>query len=264
LALQSFRTAFGIGRGVKAKLFPWSLIALLSLPAIVSSGAAALTGNMVQLFRHEQYFVLTSLNFVLFCAAQAPELTGGDQQYRVLSLYFSRALRRGDYVLAKVAALTVALTSVAVFPQLVLFSGRIFANPAPWSVIRSDADLIFPILLSAFLIGFLFASLSLMLAATTKRRFIATLAIILLSMITAATANILVRISDGGATRFAVFLSPNLVSEGLSAWLFGVTFQRGSAPARAMLPPYAFGIAAVAIGLAAVYVMYRRYQRIEA
>ena len=40
---------------------------------------------------------------LLFCAAQAPELLGRDQRFGVLPLYFSRALARLDYALAKVA-----------------------------------------------------------------------------------------------------------------------------------------------------------------
>ena len=46
---------------------------------------------------------------MLFCAAQAPELFGRDQRYGVLPLYFSRALTRSDYALAKVGGLFVAL-----------------------------------------------------------------------------------------------------------------------------------------------------------
>ena len=46
---------------------------------------------------------------MLFCAAQAPELFGRDQRYGVLPLYFSRALTRTDYALAKVGGLMAAL-----------------------------------------------------------------------------------------------------------------------------------------------------------
>ena len=49
---------------------------------------------------------------MLFCAAQAPELFGRDQRYGVLPLYFSRALTRSDYALAKVGGLFVALLLV--------------------------------------------------------------------------------------------------------------------------------------------------------
>ena len=41
----------------------------------------------------------------ILVAVQAPELLGRDVRYRVLSLYFSRALLREDYALAKLAAL---------------------------------------------------------------------------------------------------------------------------------------------------------------
>ena len=49
----------------------------------------------------------------ILVAVQAPELLGRDVRYRVLSLYFSRALLREDYALAKLAALTTAVLVTA-------------------------------------------------------------------------------------------------------------------------------------------------------
>ena len=50
---------------------------------------------------------------ILLVAVQAPELLGRDVRYRVLTLYFSRALLREDYALAKLAALTTAVLILA-------------------------------------------------------------------------------------------------------------------------------------------------------
>ena len=49
----------------------------------------------------------------ILVAVQAPELLGRDVRYRVLSLYFSRALLREDYALAKLAALSAAVLIAA-------------------------------------------------------------------------------------------------------------------------------------------------------
>ena len=58
-------------------------------------------------------------------AAQAPELVSSDQRNRVLSLYFSHALERTDYALAKLGALAAAVFGMALAPMLVLFIGRV-------------------------------------------------------------------------------------------------------------------------------------------
>ena len=68
---------------------------------------------------------------MLFCAAQAPELFGRDQRYGVLPLYFSRALTRTDYALAKVGGLMAALFLVEVTPYVVLFVGRVLVASDP-------------------------------------------------------------------------------------------------------------------------------------
>ena len=63
---------------------------------------------------------------MLFCAAQAPELFGRDQRYGVLPLYFSRALTRTDYALAKHRRPDASRCSWSILvPQLVLFVGRV-------------------------------------------------------------------------------------------------------------------------------------------
>ena len=66
--------------------------------------------------RYETYHGLTVTLLMLFCAAQAPELFGRDQRYGVLPLYFSRALTRTDYALARVGGLVVALLIVDLVP----------------------------------------------------------------------------------------------------------------------------------------------------
>ena len=77
------------------------------------------------------YHGLTVTLMMLFCAAQAPEIFGRDQRYGVLPLYFSRAITRTDYVLAKVAGLIVALLIVDLVPQMILFVGRVLVAVGP-------------------------------------------------------------------------------------------------------------------------------------
>ena len=114
LYTQSLRACFGIGRGGRAKIAPFTLAGLAILPAVLAVGFAALAaqagpgGDAIEQaspIRYDSYHGLVSVLIMLFCAAQAPELFGRDQRYGVLPLYFSRVLTRTDYALAKVGGL---------------------------------------------------------------------------------------------------------------------------------------------------------------
>ena len=108
LTWHSFRSAFGIGRGVKGKIVPVLAFIAMCLPALVNAFAVA-RGN-ARLFGYDVYTPSLRVALVtIFIAAQAPELVSRDLRSRVLPLYFCRPLRRGDYPLAKYLAMTGAL-----------------------------------------------------------------------------------------------------------------------------------------------------------
>ena len=76
-------------------------------------------------YTYDNFLWDTQVLLAIFVAAQAPELVSSDQRHRVLSLYFSHALERTDYALAKLAALAAAVFGMALAPMLVLFLGRV-------------------------------------------------------------------------------------------------------------------------------------------
>src|SRR5690606_36851843 len=113
---------------------------------------------------------------VLFAAAVAPELGGRDQRTRTLSLYFSRALKREDYALAKYAALTTALLLLTLGPQVVLYIGNGLTQDDVWGYIQDEWDLVWPILASALFMSATIAAVSLAVAARIPRRAYSTVA----------------------------------------------------------------------------------------
>ena len=139
LLRQTLKEAFGIGRGGRAKVAPFTLLILNTLPALLAVGFNALTRQAgaadaldeVNPIQHDAYWSLTSTLVMLFCAAQAPELFGRDQRYGVLPLYFSRVLTRVDYALARTGGLFIAILIVTVTPQLLLSVGAILAAADP-------------------------------------------------------------------------------------------------------------------------------------
>ena len=124
LTWHSFRSALGIGRGVKGKIVPVLAFIAMCLPALVNAFAVA-RGNQ-RLFGYDVYVPgLRAAVVTIFIAAQAPELVSRDLRSHVLPLYFCRPLRRSDYPLAKYLALTAALLILIEIPLLILYVGTI-------------------------------------------------------------------------------------------------------------------------------------------
>ena len=124
LCWHSLRSAFGIGRGAKAKIIPVIMFVALCLPAVANAVAVA-QGNP-RLVPYDTYvFQLRVLVMIIFIAAQAPELVSRDLRSHVLPLYFSRPIRRADYPLAKLAAFIIACLIMIEIPELLLYLGTV-------------------------------------------------------------------------------------------------------------------------------------------
>ncbi|HET9540443.1 MAG TPA: ABC transporter permease, partial [Candidatus Limnocylindria bacterium] len=121
----SLRAAYALKRSGRAKIVPWGLAALMMAPAGVSVAIAALAPGAPPPYTYDNFLWGTQVLLAIFVAAQAPELVSSDQRHHVLSLYFSHALERTDYALAKLAALAAAVFGMALAPMLVLFLGRV-------------------------------------------------------------------------------------------------------------------------------------------
>ena len=231
LSWHSLRSAFGIGRGAKAKIVPLLTFIIMCLPAVANAIAAARGGGRV--VPYDTYvFRLRGLVMVIFVAAQAPELVSRDLRSHVLPLYFCRPMRRLDYPLAKLAAFTVACLALVEIPLLLLYLGTIVSasgGAAVWSQTRA----LIPGLLMGVLWAVLFASIGLALASLTGRRAYATGAIAIYFFLTWSLASILIGVGGGRgdaagaaaplAARLAGLISPVTVLEGVRQWLGGTS-----------------------------------------
>ena len=119
LAWHSLRSAFGIGRGAKAKIFPALLFALICLPAAVNAVAVATNPGGQPLVSYDSYIpVLRTIVMLIFAAVAAPNLVSSDLRNHTLPLYFSRPISRTDYPLAKLVAFVSALLLMVEIPLL--------------------------------------------------------------------------------------------------------------------------------------------------
>jgi len=267
---STLRSAYGIGRGGRAKLAPLALAGLAVLPAILAVGIAALlaragAGDTLEgasPVRYETYHGLTVLLVMLFCAAQAPELFGRDQRYGVLPLYFSRALTRSDYAVARVVGLVVALLIVDLLPQVILFVGRVLVASDPVTGLGNEAIAVPRFLLQGLLTAGLLGGLSALIAAWTPRRAYATAAISAVSSIPPVLVALLTSLTGSDSARLLVLFSPGDILDGANAWIFGALSENQTINALA-LPGQVYVLTAAVVAAVAIALTVRRYRRIR-
>ncbi len=262
LMMSSLRSAFGIGRGEKAKMLPVLVAALVFMPALVQIGVASASG-MSSFIHYADHLEFTAFLLALFAAGQSPELVVADKQQGVLSLYLSRPLRSTDYAWAKLAALFGAMLVLTLGPQLVLFIGRVFLAKDPWPEFVSEWPKLFPILGGSILVSLFIAAIGLSLASMTTRRGYATAAVISFFLLTAALSTVVQAIGFGGIERYAVLGNPSLLISGFAKWLFEIEAKRRTAIGKAALagPYYLWTL--VTVTTLAIAIFIRRYRRVD-
>ena len=257
----SLRAAFGLGRPARAKIAPWGLTAIALIPAGVSLAITASVGRGASPFTYDDYIWQMQAIFGLFVAAQAPELVGGDQRNRVLSLYFSHALERIDYVIAKLGAMVAALAIVMGAPMIVLFFGRILGATDLGTGVGDEVGSL-PIVIASPLIHALgVGAVSLAIAAFTPRRAYATGAIIAVFIVGQGLAQAVSRLSSGFLRDFGPMVNPFVWLDGTRTWLFGGTIA-ASPVARSGLSPSTYAIVAIVVVVVAIGLLVWRYRRI--
>jgi ABC-2 type transport system permease protein len=283
LTWHSFRSAFGFGRGAKAKIVPVITFTALCLPAIVN--AFAMSRGNARIISYDTYSpVLRDLIMTVFVAVQAPELVSRDLRSRVLPLYFSRPIRSGDYPLAKYLAFTAACLVMIEVPLLLLYVGSI-VNVHGGSAVWAQTKALIPGLLVGVMWSLVLAAISLFLASLTGRRGFATGAVAIFFLLTYVLSQILLQVETqnainqgpvpaGGcptgcappplppaslAEKVSGLFSPFTLFDGVRMWLGGTT-RADQVP-----KPGSFGavyalvlLAILALSLAGLFARYRK------
>jgi ABC-2 type transport system permease protein len=263
LGWHSLRSAFGIGRGAKAKIIPVIAFAIMCVPAVVNTVAVA--GGRGRVVDYDTYvFQLRVLIMIIFIAAQAPELVSRDLRSHVLPLYFSRPLRRLDYPLAKLGAFILACLALLEIPLLLLYLGSVsqaHSGGAIWAQTRA----LIPGLLVGLAWAVLLASIGLVLASLSGRRAYATGSIAICFFLSWALAGLLRGVTAAGGAgtagagaRLSGLVSPFTVLDGLRQWLGGTS--PGPLPPPGDLGPL-YGVMFVLLLAAAVAGLAVRYRK---
>src|ERR1022692_76082 len=195
LCWHSLRSAFGIGRGVKAKIVPVITFGIMCLPAIVNAVAVATSSSHASVVHYDTYVAAVRvLVMTIFIAAQAPELVSRDLRSHVLPLYFARPLRRIDYPLAKLAAFILACLIMIEVPELLLYLGAVLQAHG-FSAIWAQTRAFIPGLLVGLMWAVVLAAIGLVLASLSGRRAYATGTIAIFFFLTWTLARLLSRIA---------------------------------------------------------------------
>jgi len=268
LTRHSVRSVFGLGRGGRAKILPLICIGLPVLIALIFVGIRALAargglGEFPAIPGHDGMYPPIAVFPVIFVAAQAPELLGRDQRDRVLTLYFSRALRRVDYALAKLVALSLGVLVIVLAPQLLLTGGAILMTTDLSAVLGKEAAAMPAILGSSLIVAVVSAAFALSIAAVAPRRMYATAAIFGAFIIPGIVAALIIGLDLGDAARWIVLLDIGSLLDGVNAWAFGV--DPSSQPVlNSGVPVVVLTAAAVVLGISATAALIWRYLRIQA
>jgi ABC-2 type transport system permease protein len=219
LYTHGLRTAYGLGRKVTAKLFPWAVVGIVTVVAVVLTAIRSQTGTRV--LSYVEFSDRVSFLILLFCAAVAPELVSRDLRSGVLPLYFSRPLARSDYALAKLAAMVTAVWLMVAGPLLLMFVGGAFTLHGVGKVWDEFLDFL-PGLGYAALYAFVFSALSMLIASLVGRRAIAAAIIVAVFLVTTPVVGVLSVAPSESLQQLAGIASPLTVVSGVGQWLFGL------------------------------------------
>jgi ABC-2 type transport system permease protein len=202
----SMRRALGIRRSWRQKVAPFSLLAIVTIPAIVNVGIGYVTrdrflSERIQIISYREY-VGVSAALLLFVALVAPDVICPDRRQHVLPLMFARPITGADYVAAKLAAIVTIVFAFSFLPQVVLFVGNMLVSDSALDYFTGHLGVIWRVTLAVSLLALYYAVIGVAISSLTERRIVAGASIIGLLLVTSIAAGIFVgdpRIDGGSA-----------------------------------------------------------------
>lgn len=218
LYTHSLRTAFGLGRTAKAKVFPFLVVGLALAVATVAVALRAQSDRVV--ITYLQFCDYIGVPLLLFLAVAAPELVSRDLRSRMLPLYFSRPPRRSDYALVKLAAMITAMWLVLAGPLLLMFLGGIFSQQHGATGAAYELRDVLGGLSYAAFYAVIFSCVGLLVASLSSRRAVAAAAIVGVFLAPTPVVAVLQLLGGPALGQIARMLDPVLLIQGLSNWIY--------------------------------------------
>jgi ABC-2 type transport system permease protein len=192
----SMRRALGIRRSWRQKVAPFTLLAIVTIPAIVNVGIGYVTrdrlfSERIDIITYREYVGVSSA-LLLFVALVAPDVVCPDRRQHVLPLMFARPITGIDYVLAKLGAIATILFAFSFLPQVVLFVGNMLVSDGALDYFTAHLDVLWKVPAAVLLLAVFYAVVGVSIASLTDRRIVAGSAIIGLFLVTSIASGILV------------------------------------------------------------------------
>jgi ABC-2 type transport system permease protein len=184
---QGVRTMFGLGRNAKAKVVPVFVVVVTALQVIGALFASSVSQGQLPV-RYGNVLEGSIFLYVLFIAAQAPEIFSRDQQHRILPLVLTRASSRQAYVTARLASVVASVFILVFGCLLLLYLGEIGLATDPSKRFREIGTRFFPVLAVSALVAMALGGISAGVSSWSPRRAFATASIIALVLLTVAVS----------------------------------------------------------------------------
>ena len=207
LVRYSMKRAVGIKKGWTSKIIPIFLYVAVALVVVIPLGIMAFVPS-ASVLEYWDFFNFIFLILGIFVATVAPEMLCGDRRENVLPLYFSRAITRLDYLLAKLVAAAILTLTISLIPCTIYWLGRQLLEDSPLTAIKDNADDLGRIVVSSVMIAAYLGSIGLTVASFTGRKSIAVAITVVGFGISTALSYALAAALESDVKRFLVYLSP--------------------------------------------------------
>lgn len=184
---QGVRTMFGLGRSAKAKVVPVFVVVISALQVIGALFASSVSQGQLPV-RYGNVLEGSIFLYVLFIAAQGPEIFSRDQQHRILPLVLTRASSRQAYVGARLASVVMSVFILVFGCLFLLYAGEIGLAADPVKRFTEIGTRIWPVFAVSALTAMALGGLGAGISAWSPRRAFATASIIAVVLLTVAVS----------------------------------------------------------------------------
>lgn len=262
---DGLRRSFGIRRKARKKVYPWSLVAMAFLPAVVFVGLAFALSTLdvdadSPFGGHAEYIGLVGTVIILFVASAAPNLLIPDREDGVLAVYSSRPMTAWDYIWGRVGALAGVAAAFFLLPNLIMYVGfAALEDRGLASALVNNLDDLVKVLITmvAYVVGY--GAPALLISTYAKRIGPAAGTYLAVVLISPAFAEMFKSLDFAGS-RYGTLISVLQHPEVIRNWVFEKS-QSGIPMISVGFEPWLSALIIAVIGVGTMYLMARRYRR---
>jgi ABC-2 type transport system permease protein len=265
IARDGIRRILGLRRKARRKVLPWSLMVIGFVMAAVIIGLHFVAGSIAAavaegLPTYPHLFDLYSRVALLFIAVTGPELLIPDRTQGVLSVYFSRPMKVGDYLLGKLIAYLAVAGAIYLLPQILLHLGLAgLSDEGFLSYLGAHLDILWKV--PVVTVGFLavHGGLLAILASLIDRTGFAAAAYLAILTAGNGIAGVIAD-ADFPGSNFVALLALDDHARVVRDWVFDVSLGLYR-PQEAGFEPWVSAVAIAVVALVGAWFAYRQYRR---